>query len=42
MSKITSEQSDLIIEMDRVNNIVQELKLLLNKIDSHKAFLATA
>ena len=42
MSRITSEQSDLLMEMDRVSNIVAELKLLLNKMENHKSFLATA
>ena len=28
--------------MDRVSNIISELKLLLNKIDNHKSFLMTA
>ena len=42
MGKITSEQSDLIVEMDRVSNIVAELRLLLNKIDNNKSFLSSA
>jgi len=42
MSRITSEQSDLLVEMDRVSNIIAELRLLLNKIDNHKSFLITA
>ena len=42
MNKITSEQSDLILEMDRVNNIMAELRLLLNKLDNNKSFLASA
>ena len=32
MARVTSEQSDLIAEMDRVSNIVAELKLLMNKL----------
>ena len=28
--------------MDRVSNIIAELKLLLNKIDNNKSFLMTA
>ena len=42
MGKITADQSDLLVEMDRVNNIIAELKLLMNKLDSSKAFLSTA
>lgn len=42
MGKLTSEQSELIVEMDRVNNIIGELKLLLNKLDNNKVFLQSA
>jgi hypothetical protein len=42
MNKITSEQSDLIVEMDRVNNIIAELKMLLNKMENTRSFLTTA
>jgi hypothetical protein len=42
MGKLTSEQSELIVEMDRVSNIVAELKLLLNKLDNNRAFLQSA
>jgi hypothetical protein len=42
MAKITSEQSDLIVEMDRVNNIMAELRLLLNKLENNKTFLNSA
>lgn len=42
MGKITAEQSDLLGEMDRVNNIIAELKLLLNKVDNNKTFLSSA
>ena len=42
MSKLTSEQSELIVEMDRVSNIIAELKLLLNRLDNNRAFLQSA
>jgi predicted RND superfamily exporter protein len=42
MGKLTSEQSELIVEMDRVSNIIAELKLLLNKLDNNRAFLQSA
>ncbi len=42
MSKITAEQSDLIMQMDKVNNIVAELKLLMNKLENNKSFLNSA
>lgn len=28
--------------MDRVNNIIAELKLLMNKLDNNRSFLASA
>ena len=42
MNRVTSEQSDVQAEMDRVSNIMAELRLLLGKIESHKSFLLTA
>lgn len=42
MGKLTSEQSELIVEMDRVNNIIGQLKLLLNKLDNNRVFLQSA
>lgn len=42
IGKLTSEQSELIVEMDRVNNIIAELRLLLNKLDNNRAFLQSA
>lgn len=42
MARVTSEQSDLIGEMDRVSNIVAELKLLMNKLENGKYFLNSA
>lgn len=32
MNKLTAEESELIVEVNRVNNIIAELKLLLNKL----------
>lgn len=32
MTKIMSEQSDLFLELDKVNNIVAELRLFSNKL----------
>ena len=42
MNKLTSEESELIVEVNRVNNIIAELKLLLNKLENNRSFLNSA
>ena len=42
MNRVTSEQSDLLGEMDRVSNIVTELKMLLSKLENNRQFLNSA
>jgi hypothetical protein len=42
MNKLTAEESELIAEVNRVNNIIAELKLLLNKLDNNRSFLNSA
>jgi hypothetical protein len=42
MNKLTAEESELIVEVNRVNNIIAELKLLLNKLENNRSFLNSA
>ena len=42
MMTLMSEQSDLFQELDKANNIVNELKLLVHRLDNTREFLSSA
>ena len=42
MMNLMSEQSDLFQELDKANNIVNELKLLVHRLDNPRDFLNSA
>ena len=42
MVGLMSDQSDLFQELDKTNNIVNELKLLVHRLDSSKEFISSA
>jgi hypothetical protein len=42
MIGLISEQSNLFQELDKANNIVNELKLLVNMLDNSRDFISSA
>lgn len=42
MVGLMSEQSDLFQELDKANNIINELKLLVHRLDNSRDFISSA